>query len=484
MIHFPSAKRMSYFVVLLLLATIELRFAGAQEKARTNSSANAECRVESVDYKGWHAQQVSNRWVQLIVVPQNGGRLIQVSFSGHPYLFVNPEFAGKYLPPSQDKWFNYGGDKLWLLPEGNNDEQHWVGNSDLLDDGPFSFRKISDGQQCEIELTGPADPQTGIQFIRTIRLDADSPRIRFHATMKNITGHTLEWSMQSVSQYDTSDKASSTSNSSAGSSNSATHSSFNHDFWTFTRANRSSSYLNRYHVRFGPAENHAVSVRDDDLFALHYVHMAAELWLDSTEGWLAVVDGTSRYAMVERFQYEDSKPYPGKASVIFWTNGPEMHLTRDGTPSLGSDPDASPYYLEAELNSPMCRLRSGESCNFETEWFPTRAGTEFHGVTDAGILIHPLEAVRLENSKIKLSGSFGVFFAGHLVAHFYNEHGASVGTMPVADANPTEPLSLETEIAPPGQSSRLSIHLEDENGVDRGALQEVHIKTGENQDQD
>jgi hypothetical protein len=88
--------------------------------------------------------------------------------------------------------------------------------------------------------------------------------------------------------------------------------------------------------------------------------------------------------------------------------------------------------------------------------------------------------LRQENGKIKLSGSFGVFFSGHLVAHFYNEHGASLGTMPVVDVNPTEPVLLETEIVPPGQASRLSLHLEDESGVDRGALQEVHIKTAEN----
>jgi hypothetical protein len=74
------------------------------------------------------------------------------------------------------------------LPEGNNDEQHWPGNSDLIDDGPFSFRKLSEGQKCEIELTGPVDPQTGIQFQRTIQLGGDSPVIRFHASMKNTTG--------------------------------------------------------------------------------------------------------------------------------------------------------------------------------------------------------------------------------------------------------------------------------------------------------
>jgi len=443
----------------------------SQTLAQSNDPVRGSCRVEAVNYKGWQAQQISNRWVQLIMIPQNGGRMIQVTFAGHPYLFVNPRYAGQYLPPSVSQWFNYGGDKLWLLPEGNDDEQHWVGNSDVIDDGPFSFRKVSEGSQCEVELTGPADPQTGIQFVRTIRLDADSPRIRFHAVMKNVTGHPVEWSMQSVSQYDTSNSVSS------GASDVDASSRFNHDFWTFTPANHASSYLNRYHVRFGPAENRAVSVRDDGLFTVHYVHMAAELWLDSTDGWLAVVDGKSRYAMVERFQYDESRPYPGKASVIFWTNGPEVRLGSDGMPSISADSDAGPYYLEAELNSPMCRLRAGESCSFETEWFPTRAGAEFHGLSDAGIVIHPLQAVRLEGGRIRLSGSFGVFFSGRLVAHFYSEHGSLLGTMPVANADPTQPVSINADFAPPEKPARLSLHLEDESGVDRGALQEVRIKS-------
>jgi hypothetical protein len=456
-------------IIAVLLSLIGL---APQILAQVTAPATAQCRVEAVDYKGWQAQQLSNHWVQLTVVPQNGGRLIQVSLGGHPYLFVNPKFAGKYLPPSPIQWFNYGGDKLWLLPEGNNDEQHWVGNSDVVDDGPFSFRKLSEGTQCEIELTGPADPQTGIQFSRTIRLDADSPRIRFHATMKNVSGHPVEWSMQSVSQYDTSG-ANSPSGADAASR-------FNRNFWTFTPANKSSSYLNRYHVRFGPAENPAVSVRDDGFFTVHYVHMAAELWLDSTEGWLAVVDGTSRYAMVERFQYEDSKPYPGKASVIFWTNGLQVHLGQDGIPSMNPDSDAGPYYLEAELNSPMCRLRPGESCAFETEWFPTRSGSEFHGVSDAGILIRPLQATQQKNGKLKISGSFGVLYSGRLIARLYNEHGSLLGTMPLGSVDPTEAVSLETEIAPPEKPARISLHLEDQNGIDRGPLQEVNVRTEDN----
>ena len=439
----------------------------AQTNPQPNPVTGSDCRVEAVDYKSWRAQQLSNRWVQLVVVPQNGGRLMQVTFAGHAFLFVNPRFAGKYLPPAEDRWFNYGGDKLWLLPEGNEDERHWPGNSDLLDDGPYAFRVLAQGQQCEIELTSPSDPKTGVQFRRTIRLDSDSPRIRFHASMKNVTGHTLEWSMQSVSQYDTSDLGAP-----AG---------INHDFWTFTPANPSSAYLNRYHVRFGPAENPAVSVRDDGLFALRYVSMGAELWLDSAEGWLAVVDGKSRYVMVERFTYEEHKSYPGKASVIFWTNGPEVKLNDDGTVVLSAGSEGeTPHYLEAEINSPLCRLRAGESCDLDTEWFPTRAGNEFHGITDAGVVLRPLQATRLENGKVRLSGSFGVFFSGRLIARVYDRHGSTVGSIPVADANPAEEVSLSTEINPGGTPARLSLHLEDSNGVDRGSLQEARVNTAEN----
>ncbi len=448
-----------YLVALLICWSLNVALAQAKVEP---SQANSACSVEAVNYKGWSAEQLSNHWLKLIIVPQNGGRLMQVIFAGHAYLFVNPKYEGKYLPPDPSRWFNYGGDKLWLLPEGNDDEQHWVGNSDLIDDGPYAFRKISEGSACEIELTGPADPKTGIQIRRTIHLDADSPRIRFHATMQNTSGHVIEWSMQSVSQYDTADHSAS--------------SRANQNFWTFTPANPVSSYLDRYHVRFGPAENQAVTVRDDGFFALHYAHLGAELWLDSTPGWLAVVDGDSQYAMVERFRYEKNENYPGKASVIFWMNGPETRMNSQREPSMPSGGDGSPYYLEAEVNSPLVELRPGETRDLDTEWFPTRSGSEFHGVEDAGVVARPLQASRLENGHIHLSASFGVFFAGRLVAHLYDEHGGSVGTMPLNQVDPADLVVLETELTTPAKTSRISLHLEDANGVDRGSLQEVRVQ--------
>ena len=447
-----------------MLAALAQPSWAADQTPATPAPARAECRVENVDFKGWQGKQVSNPWVRLIVVPQIGGRLMQVTFRGHDYLFVNPQLAGKYMPPSQDQWFNYGGDKLWLLPEGNDDEQHWRGNSDVLDDGPYTARDLSEGKGCGLELVGVPDPQTGIQFSRTIRLESDSPHIAFRASMTNVSGHGVEWSMQSVTQYDTSD-ATDPSRSNRG-------------FRGITPTNESSGYLNRYHVRTGPAENPAVTVGDDGLFRVRYAHLAAEIWVDSTEGWLAVVDESRAYAMVERFRYEEHRPYPGKASVIFWTNGPSLRFGKDGAASLtDASVAASPFYMEAEINSPMCRLRPGETCALETDWFPTRADGDFHGVTDAGVVTKPLQGLRQGNDKVRLSGSFGVFFPGRLVAHFYDEHGKSTGTLPLAEVSPAELVVLDVETAPAGKPVRVSLHLEDRAGLDRGALQEVPLET-------
>jgi len=70
-----------------------------------------------------------------------------------------------------------------------------------------------------------------------------------------------------------------------------------------------------------------------------------------------VVDGATRYAMVERFRYEENATYPGKASVIFWTkrSRDQAEQRRHRVAQFGSR--RGPLLSEAEINSPMCHLR-------------------------------------------------------------------------------------------------------------------------------
>ena len=433
--------------------------ASAQQPTPTPSSL---CRVHEVSFDGWQAQEVANEWVKLTIVPQLGGRLMQVSFNGHPYLFVNEVYKGKYISPAEaaGRWINYGGDKIWPLPEGNDDEQHWTGASTPLDDGAYAFSILSQNNRCTVRLEGPPDPPTGLQYTREISIGSDSPEIFFHAMTRNITGHSIAWSVQSVSQYDLSDASD------------PNH--YNHDFWAFAPLNPRSSYLNGYHVRDGLANDPSFTVKDG-LFRLNWRYLENEVWLDSTAGWIALVDGATLYAIVEKTRYIEGADYPDKASVIFYKNGPTVQLNPQGMPYLSSkDLKETPYYMEAELNSPMAVLRPGETYAMDTYWYPSRMNPDLKTVTDAGLVGRPLVA-KNSAGKLELSGSFGVFFPGALKAYLYDEGGAESEEVSLQSVQPQDPVQLSQTITTTKKVARVSVHLIDSSGLDRGTLGEAFV---------
>lgn len=450
-------------------------FARTSTQMQSEGASTKACDIQATTFDGWQAQQVTNRWLQLIFVSKLGGRLMQVTFAGHPFLFVNPKYRGQYFPPAEGtrKWFNYGGDKIWPMPEGSQDDQHWPGPiSDALDDGDYAFRVVSQGAECVVRLEGPPDAATGLQYTREIGIDSDSPEISFHVTMKNVTDHAIRWSVQSVTQYDTADA-----------SNPRT---FNNDFWAFTPANPKSAYFGSYHVRSGLAEDPSYSIRNNifalrsyystgaDVFTLHWLDLQSEVWIDSTAGWIAVIDGASRYAMIEEFDFDPSAEYPDKATVIFYKNGPAVNVDRNGVVAIRTSAEDTPFYMEAELNSPMVRLAPGESYTFKTRWFATRIGSDFKAATDAGVIGQPLSA-STTNDGVTLSGTFGVFFAGKLVARFTSSDNKELAAISLQAVNPADTITLNQQVKAPVAAERVSLWLIDSRGVDRGSLGEARI---------
>ena len=447
----------------LIVAILCAGFIPGHTWAQTPSSSA--CRIENKNFEGWRAEEMSNAWVKVTIVPQLGGRVMQVTFAGHAYLFVNPKHKGQYFPPGSEAakghWINYGGDKIWPMPEGTQDEQHWAGPvSDALDDGDYSFKILSQESTCKVRLDGPPDPKTGLQYAREISIGGNSPEISFHAVMKNITGHAIRWSVQSVTQYDTTEAAN--------------PGEFNHEFWAFTPANQHSAYFRQYQVRSGLADDPSFAV-NNDLFTLHWQYLQSEVWVDSRGEWLTVIDGSARYAMVERFPYFEGAEYPGKATVIFYKNGPSLELDDKGIPFVTSaKPEDRLHYLEAEVNSPMVRLQPGETYALDTHWFPTRMGKEFKTVMDAGVVGSSLE-VSSTASGILLSGIFGVFVPGKLEARLFDRHGAPIANIPLQTVSPSEIVELRVELKVPAQTARVSLHVLDTQGNDQGSLGEARV---------
>jgi len=430
-------------------------------------SLSSPCKVQPTTFEGWKGEEISNDWVRLIMVPRLGGRLMQITFGGHPYLFVNSKYKGQYFPPAEARsgqWFNYGGDKLWPLPEGHGAGE-WPGPvSDALDDGEYEFSVVSQGSRCSVRLRGPADPATGLQYSREISIGRDSPEISFHAVMTNASDHPIRWSIQSVTQYDTAD-----SNDTGK---------YNRDFWAFAPLNAYSAYLGGYHVRSGLADDPSFEVKDG-LFRLHWMYLQNEVWLDSAAGWIAVVDDSTKYAMIEQFGYERGLEYPGKASVIFYKNGAALQLDDSGMPILRSaNPEQAPYYMEAELNSPMISLSPGSSYAMDTQWFPVRAGKDLKAVNAAGAMEQPL-SVSMTPHGLHLSGEFGVFFPGKLTARVTDAGGSELGVVSLQSVDPLKEARLDQTFTVAANAYAISVHLVDESGIDRGTLGEAKISKAE-----
>jgi hypothetical protein len=120
------------------------------------------------------------------------------------------------------------------------------------------------------------------------------------------------------------------------------------------------------------------------------------------------------------------------------------------------------------------KLKPAETYAFDTSWSPTRTEKEFSTVRDAGIIESELRASRKPQS-IVLTGKFGVFVPCNLVALFYDRNNSPTRNISLQAADPTKVVDLHQEVAIIKSDARISIHVIDEKGVDRGTLGEVSI---------
>ena len=79
------------------------------------------------------------------------------------------------------------------------------------------------------------------------------------------------------------------------------------------------------------------------------------------------------------------------------------------------------------------------------------------------------------SGKVSLAGEFGVFFPGQLEARFYDRQGSKLGTAQVQEVTPLELVNLQQTVQAPADTARVSLHLIDKNGLDRGPLGETAV---------
>jgi hypothetical protein len=133
--------------------------------------------------------------------------------------------------------------------------------------------------------------------------------------------------------------------------------------------------------------------------------------------------------------------------------------------------------MEAEVNSPMAELKSGETYEMQTNWFPTRIAGRITNVADGGVIAGAITALATSDG-VMISGSIGVFFPGKVVAHFEDRTGTEIKSVELMSVTPQAAAELRQEIKMQGAPKRVAIHLVDDQGKDRGSLGKAEIQPG------
>lgn len=408
----------------------------------------------------WNSEFMGNDLIELQVVPEIGGRVLQYKLGDYGFFFVNDQLYGKTPPASgvgpDDAWLNYGGDKLWLAPQGWDNDQQWPGPPDpVLDGQPYELQTLGEN---EIRLTSRKDQRSGVQLSRVIKVFENSTRVSIEATMTNVDNKPRRWGIWGHTQLD------------GASSDGKTH---NSQMNAYCPINPKSHFDKGYDIIFGKKDNPSFQPDyDNNMMKVNYQYRVGKIGMDSDAGWVATVDGQTGNVFVHRFVYEPDEEYPDGSSVEFWHNGVGSIFAYNETMVMPENPKENPYVFESEVLSPFAELQPGQRYTFNYEWFSTQIGGDFPVIdcTPTGVVCQPLKASKTAKG-VKLQGRFGVFYEGVLVVKYLDASGEIIETETVlAKVSPLKGVDLSHEIKAIENTASVSLHLYDKTGRDMGQL--------------
>jgi hypothetical protein len=160
-------------------------------------------------YLGWPAWQIQQGPLELMLIPQVGGRVMRFAWEGENLLFTHPDFRGCIEPIDQVEDVHvakrqmgfrlWGGEKTWLAPQ-----DRWTDGVPFLDldSGAYTIDIVADtAEQVCVRMTSPVCRETGVQIVRTVTVRGEQACVQVAHELVNTSSHPVTWGLWSVSQF-------------------------------------------------------------------------------------------------------------------------------------------------------------------------------------------------------------------------------------------------------------------------------------------
>lgn len=406
-----------------------------------NSIADSPCSIDGVNYKGWKSLSLTNGLLELFVVPEIGGRIIQLRLGDREYFYVNPRHLGRVYRQDENNfeagWKNYGGCKVWPAPQGWSDDRHWAGPPDpILDGGPYRLQVLENSSDSvAVQLDSADDEYTGLRLSREIRLFRNSATVQIRHRMRNTSFRPVRWALWQVTQQ-------------------------------CARGGSSVTVpLISYRKIYGNENYPNIEVLSEkNLWRLSYNDQVAKFVVNPESGWLATAHNDVRAALVETFPIFRDLPYPDGGPLEFWVNGKGTFTVHGEVINMEKDPNGCDPYIETEVLSPLIDLEPGQDYVFQVCWHCCAMdGGTIAGVNSCAAIEKPLVAT-VEDKNVRVRGSFGLFQSGILEIVPIHRSGETGPVHVVGPAGPLEACLIDESIPFENALFRVALRLKNAGG--------------------
>ena len=396
----------------------------------------------------WFAIHFDNKLIHFCVVPEIGGRVMDLSLGDKQFFYSNHRHYGRSLafyPAKSDLMSapNYGGSKVWLGPQGWSSDHEWPGPPDpVLDLGAYAWEVSFGSATGRVQLSSPHDDYTGVTMCRQIAVNSGSSTVQVLHSMRNTSMRPVRWSIWQVTQIE---------------------SAYGLEIFAPAKEFRQVLGDQKYKsVQFNAGER-SLRVKYDD--------RVAKLAINVEDGWIASFHRDRGIVLAETFRTVPRVDYPDGAQVALWMNGTGTFTIHGDQVDMSGEPSADPF-VETEIMSPLTQLEPGETYDFRTTWsLAALRADQVISVNHCGVIG---ERLTICHDHSHISGSFGVFWEGCLQLLAFNRASQIVRTVDLDQVNPLQAVYIDSDISLPPETARCSLVLS-RDGSRIGVLDHVSI---------
>ncbi len=392
--------------------------------------------IDTINYNnyGWQALVIDNGYIQLVIFPEIGGRVLYYGFPDDEYMWVNEDQLGKMYDPltqTYGPWngsSGYGGYKVWPAPQSI---WSWP-PPPYLAWGPYDFEtEIANADSVVIYLRSKVETQKapGLQFARRYKVFRNSAEVRVEQILINKNTDSQEWSIWDVTQA--------------------------------TVAHQGESDYNNFSVYFpvnineiSGKSNGSYSKVNENITRFSFQYgKSGKMYSFVNKGWISFVDERDKQTYSKLFDIFPGSEHPD--------NNSNFEIYSSGG-----------QYIEIEVLSPLWQIGTDDSVIYNEYWCAAHINGNILGANYAGIIRNPLCYNNSENS---ITGEFGVFNTGTIQLKFFNQTDEQIGSSEVISVEAAENIALNVETPLPEGTVKIKLLCYDVNDKYIGVLESCMV---------